>query len=204
MDPVGEEAVDRDGGELKRSDHGSALARRKKIHIELSVPAKAKGAHAANAAMGQEHDATVKLADAFTTSAAVMTETSERTLRREVRRGEVLGDEVLSKVAGTSLDKGEELDTLTKLSPKKRNELIERAAAGESVSAKVQAKQEHREQREAKLGEKVAAGKLALPAKRYGIILADWPHKPWAYFDETGVDRSPATPYSVQDFGCPP
>jgi hypothetical protein len=129
--------------------------------------------------MGQEHDATVKLADAFTTSAAVMTETSERTVRREVRRGEVLGDEVLSKVAGTSLDKGEELDTLTKLSPKKRNELIKRAA-GETVSARVQAKQEHRKQREAKLGEKIAAGNLAQPAKRYGIILADWPRGPWA------------------------
>jgi ParB/Sulfiredoxin domain/MT-A70 len=187
--------------DLGPSERAIALARRKKIHIELYGPAKAKGAHAANAAMGQEHDATAKLADAFTTSAAVMTETSERTVRREVRRGEVLGDEVLSKVAGTSLDKGEELDALTKLSPKKRDELIKRAAAGEKVSAKGQAKRENREQREAKLGEKIAAGNLALPQEHYGIILADWPRKPWAYSDETGVDRSPANHYPVRDFG---
>jgi N6-adenosine-specific RNA methylase IME4 len=86
------------------------------------------------------------------------------------------------------------------LSPKKRDELVKRAAAGEKVSAKVQAKQEKREQREARLGEKIAAGNLALPAKRYGIILADWPREPWAYSDKTGVDRSPANHYPVQKF----
>jgi N6-adenosine-specific RNA methylase IME4 len=122
-------------------------------------------------------------------------------VRREVRRGEVLGSDVLSKVAGTSLDKGEELDAMMKLSPKRRDDLVKRAAAGEKVSARVQAKQESREKREAKLGEKIASGNLALPREHYGIILADGPREPSACSDETGVDRSPANHYPVQKFG---
>jgi hypothetical protein len=186
--------------DLGPAERAASLARRKKIHTEIYGHAKAKGGHAAQAAMGHNHDTKQTTALSFASETAGKTGTTERTVQREVRRGEVLGDEVLSKVARTSLDKGEELDAMMKLSPKKRDELIKRAAAGEKVSAKVQAKQENREQREAKLGEKIAAGNLVLPAKRYGIILADWPRKPWAYSDETGVDRSPANHYPVQNF----
>ncbi len=70
----------------------------------------------------------------------------------------MFGNEVSSKVDRTSLDKGEELDAMMKLFPKRRDELIKRAAAGEKVNAKVQAKQERCEPREAKLGEKIASG----------------------------------------------
>ena len=61
-------------------------------------------------------------------------------------------------------------------------------------------KAQRRADREAELGEKIAAGNLTLPDKRYGVILADWPRKPWAYSDKTGSDRSPANHYAVQDF----
>lgn len=49
--------------------------------------------------------------------------------------GEVLGEDALAKVAGTSLDKGAELDALAKLPAVERQALIDRAAAGEVVTA---------------------------------------------------------------------
>jgi hypothetical protein len=188
--------------DLGPAERANAFARRKKIYLLLhpeTRPTSEGGEGRRKETRRQFGDESV--AERFTKEAATAAGTSERTVQREVYRGEALGEDALTKVAGTSLDKGEELDALTKLSPKKRDELIERAAAGEKVSAKVQAKQEHREQREAKLGEKIAAGNLALPEERYGIILADWPRKPWAYSDETGVERSPANHYPVRDFG---
>jgi N6-adenosine-specific RNA methylase IME4 len=187
--------------DLGPAERAASLARRKKIHTEIYGPAKAKGGHAAQAAMGHNHDTKQTTTLSFASEAAGKTGTTERTVQREVRRGEVLGNEVLSKVAGTSLDKGEELDAMMKLSPKKRDELVKRAAAGEKVSAKVQAKQENREKREAKLGKKITSGNLALPQEHYGIIVTDWPRKPWAHSDKTGVDRSPENHYPVQDFG---
>jgi ParB/RepB/Spo0J family partition protein len=44
----------------------------------------------------------------------------------------------IAEVVGTSLDKGVELDALAKLEPERQEELIERAAAGEKVSAKAE------------------------------------------------------------------
>jgi N6-adenosine-specific RNA methylase IME4 len=61
-------------------------------------------------------------------------------------------------------------------------------------------KREARQRREADLGEKIEAGNLALPQKQYGIILADWPRKPWAWSDETGFDRAPDNHYATQTF----
>jgi hypothetical protein len=40
----------------------------------------------------------------------------ERTIQREASRGEKLGADHLQKIVGTSLDKGEELDALAKVS----------------------------------------------------------------------------------------
>ena len=51
-------------------------------------------------------------------------------------------------------------------------------------------KRERREARETELGAAQAARNLALPAKRYGVILADpeWRFEPWSR--ETGMDRA--------------
>jgi N6-adenosine-specific RNA methylase IME4 len=77
------------------------------------------------------------------------------------------------------------------LSEKKRDDLIERAVAGEAVTAKHAAKQERREDRESALGAK----QLALPNKAYGVILADpeWQYE--AYSRVTGLDRAPENYY---------
>lgn len=63
-------------------------------------------------------------------AAAKATGQSERAVRREVQRGEALGEDVLAKVARTSLDKGEELDALAKLPESLRDEAVKRAVAG--------------------------------------------------------------------------
>lgn len=71
--------------------------------------ANAVGARAANRKMG---DATAKLADAsFTPDTAAKTGTPERSIPRDVTRAKALGPD-LDRVAGTSLDKGAELDAL--------------------------------------------------------------------------------------------
>jgi ParB family transcriptional regulator, chromosome partitioning protein len=63
--------------------------------------------------------------------AAEATGQSARSVRRDVARGKALGQDMLAKVVGTSLDKGTELDALTKLPVAERESLVARAAAGE-------------------------------------------------------------------------
>lgn len=71
----------------------------------------------------------------FATSTAMLTGDSKGAINRDVRRGEALGND-LQEIAGTSLDKGVELDALTKLDPEERKDLTRRAKAGEAVSAR--------------------------------------------------------------------
>lgn len=56
-------------------------------------------------------------------------------MNQHLSRAEALGDD-LHAVAGTSLDKGVELDALKTLPAPERKQLIERARAGEKVSAR--------------------------------------------------------------------
>lgn len=60
---------------------------------------------------------------------------SKRRVNEHLARAEALGDD-LDEVAGTSLDKGVELDALKDMDPEDRRELIGRAKAGENVSAR--------------------------------------------------------------------
>lgn len=78
-------------------------------------------------------EASVKTLAASIEVAGLLNPISVRRVRRDVHRGEALGDAALTKIAHTSLDKGEELDALTKLAPEARDSLIDRAAAGEKV-----------------------------------------------------------------------
>lgn len=71
----------------------------------------------------------------FAASTAVVTGESKSQINRRVAIAEALGDD-LDKVVGTSLDKGVELAALAKLPEEQRAPLIERAQAGERVSAR--------------------------------------------------------------------
>ena len=71
----------------------------------------------------------------FAASTAEVTGESKAQINRNVARAEAIGPDIL-KLSGTSLDKGVELDALAKLPEPERKELIERAAAGEAVTAR--------------------------------------------------------------------
>lgn len=60
---------------------------------------------------------------------------SKRRVNEHLARAEALGDD-LDEIAGTSLDKGVELDALKDMAHEDRRELIQRAKAGEAVSAR--------------------------------------------------------------------
>ena len=122
-------------------------------------------------------------ASAFIDDTAVKTGKHRATVARDVARGKLDG---IEGAIGTSLDKGDEVDALIKLPADARDALIKRAKAGEKVSARTVAKKVTREQRERDLGAKI----VALPQKKYGVILADpeWRFEPWSR--ETGMDRA--------------
>ncbi|WP_445222654.1 hypothetical protein ACKWRH_20905 [Bradyrhizobium sp. Pa8] len=110
------------------------IRRRQEAWEEINGSPKAIGARAANAAMGKG-DATEKSSVAFTKETAKTSGKDERTIRQAARRGKELGDD-LHKIAGTSLDKGVEMDALIKMKEPERKQIIERAAKGEQVSAR--------------------------------------------------------------------
>lgn len=71
----------------------------------------------------------------FARDTAENTGQSYSKVRQSLARGAAIGPDI-KLVAGTSLDKGVELDALARLSESERSRLIARAAAGESVSAR--------------------------------------------------------------------
>ena len=74
----------------------------------------------------------------FAAATAEATGQDKRTTNRAIARADALGEETLAQVANTSLDSGVELDALAKLDAPERAQLIERAVAGEQVSARAQ------------------------------------------------------------------
>lgn len=181
---------------LSPAERASAQSRKKAIWQILHPETKAGTSQAAGMNKARERGGQVghdvkEGAPRYDEVASAATGQSERAIRREVQRGEALGEDVLAKVARTSLDNGEELDALAKLSPDSRDEMVARAAAGENISVKTAAKQAMRDEREKKLGQRI----LDLPDKRYGVILAD-PEWEFVTFSAiTGLDRSAANHY---------
>ncbi len=72
---------------------------------------------------------------------------TRKTVERAVRRGKKIPD--VASLAGTSLDKGAELDALAQMEPQQQAELIEKAKAGEQVSAKIHCPEQSAEKRKA-------------------------------------------------------
>jgi N6-adenosine-specific RNA methylase IME4 len=204
LDAVDAELVEIDENliraDLTPAEQAAHHARRKELHEQKYPETK----RTATLKRGQEKAPSRQNGETgtrYTTDAAEKTGTSERTVQRHVERGTSIPN--VSELSGTCLDQAAELDALAKLkdiAPDRQANLIEQAKAGEKVSAKAEVKKVQRAKREAELGHAQAAGNLALPQKRYGVILVDWPRKPWAYSDETGVDRSPANHYPVHEF----
>jgi ParB/RepB/Spo0J family partition protein len=119
--------------DLSPAERASAQARRKAIYQELHPETKnhAAGHGRTKAELVRQVGEANEPAPRYDEAAAEATGQSERTIQRDVHRGEALGEDALAKVARTSLDKGEELDALAKLQPERRDALIDRAAHGE-------------------------------------------------------------------------
>lgn len=180
------------------AERASAIARRKAIYEALHPETKLGGAGRARPKQVRQFGEPIpEEAERFTEATAKAVGHSERTIQREAARGEAIGEAALAKVVRTSLDKGEELDalaTLAQQSPDKCTALIERAAAGEKVSAKAEVKKVRRAEREAELGAKIAA----LPQQTFAVILAD-PEWKWTPWSDAGMDRGVENTYPTSE-----
>lgn len=181
--------------ELSPAERALAVSRRKSIYEALHPETAAGGDRKSSRQVGDLIDAKPERAERFTKATANATGQSERAIQRDAARGEALGADTLSKVAGTSLDAGEQIDALAKLSEPKRAELIERAAKGEDVNAKAAVKAEKRETKERDLAQKTQA----LPAEKFNVIYADPPWRFEVYSRETGMDRAADNHYPTVD-----
>jgi len=114
--------------ELSTAERAKALGRRKAIYEALH-PQTRHGANASDAAAVRWQDASRQVGDThkddrFTANTASVTGRSERTVQRDVERGERIAPEALDVVAGTHRDTGRYLDEL-KTVP--REEQVEKA-----------------------------------------------------------------------------
>jgi ParB family transcriptional regulator, chromosome partitioning protein len=117
--------------ELSPAQQAAAISRRKEIYEILHPETK----HGGDRVSEQVAKTATCSPDRFTADAASKTNKSERSIQVAAKRGRELKDE-LPLIVGTSLDKGSELDALAEMTPEERKPIIERANAGEKVSAK--------------------------------------------------------------------
>lgn len=120
--------------ELSAAEEAACILRRKAIYEEIHFPAKAAGGRASAISQGRS----VQVANAksaFATQTAESSGKSIRAIQVAAQRGSIIGPD-FARIVGTSLDKGVEMDALIKLPEDERSNLTERAAAGESVSAR--------------------------------------------------------------------
>lgn len=104
--------------ELSPAQQAEHLARRKEVWEALQSSGK-----------------TFPTKEGFSSQTAKATGETKRNVNLQIARAEALGPDI-KLVAGTSLDKGVELDALAKMTPEQRAPVIERAVAGETVSAR--------------------------------------------------------------------
>lgn len=112
--------------ELSPAEAALQTTRRKEIYEALHPEAR----HGAN-----QHTRSSQFANSYADDQAAKTGVHASTVRRDAARGEALGED-LAAIAGTALDKGVELDALAKMPEPERKQIIQRAVAGEDVSAR--------------------------------------------------------------------
>lgn len=171
------------------------LARRKEIYL-VKHPETAHGGDRASRQVGDLKNGDVKR---FTTATAEATGQKERTIQRDVERGEKISAMALHLLSGTRHDKGVTLDQLKRLETPQAQEQYAREliAADKAVSAeskKIRTAQQarNRESRIRLVGLIAENGRKAggdLPRRAYAIGYADPPWEQEAWSDETGQDK---------------
>jgi N6-adenosine-specific RNA methylase IME4 len=134
---------------------------------------------------------------AFIDYTATKTGKGRSTVARDVTRGKNIPR--IGEIFGMSLDSWDELDALAKLPVERQEAIIDKAKAGEKVSAKNEAKKVIRKEREAKLGAKTVAASKDLGKNLYGVIYAD---PPWQFKErsEEGMDRAADNHYPTMTY----
>jgi ParB-like chromosome segregation protein Spo0J len=120
--------------ELTPAEQAAHHARRKELYEQRHPDAKHGGDRKSTNRKSNPHNADMI---GYSEDAAAKTGKSRDTIERAVRRGKSIPD--VGGLAGTSLDKGAELDALAKLgdiAPDRQAALVEKAKGGELVSAK--------------------------------------------------------------------
>lgn len=120
--------------ELTASQMTSAIKRRRQIWEALHPEGKQPSQVGTPVAKHGREQA-VK----FATDTAAVSGEGRSSIYRHLARADALGDD-LDRIHGTSLDKGVEMDALKAMPEPERKELIDRAVAGEKVSARVSQK----------------------------------------------------------------
>ncbi|POO54273.1 hypothetical protein CPJ18_01855 [Agrobacterium rosae] len=186
--------------DLTPSDKALFLARRKEIYL-IKHPETARGAaqaNASNAAQGRGGQI-VRDVKTFTAATAQATGQDERTIRRDVERGEKISVAAIQMLRGTIHDKGVTLDKLKKLeTPESQlifaRELIasDRARRAETKEMRTAQQASNRESRLRMVNLISEHGRKAggdMPRAAYPIGYADpaWPQEAWS--EETGQDK---------------
>ncbi len=183
--------------DLTPTDRALFLARRKEIYL-VKHPETAreatlkKGAVAPSRQIGET-------ANRFTAATAEATGQKERTIQRDVERGEKISKSALQILRGTRHDKGVTLDQIKRLETAEAQEQFARdliasdkAIAAESKQIRTAQQASNRESRIRLVGLIAETGRKAggeLPRRAYAIGYADpaWPQEAWS--DETGQDK---------------
>lgn len=110
--------------ELTPAEESAYILRRKQIWEEMNGKG---GKILPTSSTGQKQQ--------FASEVAQVTGASKRDVNMKIARARELGQDI-HRIVGTSLDKGVEMDALIKLPKSEQSALIERAEAGEKVSAR--------------------------------------------------------------------
>jgi hypothetical protein len=114
-----------------------SLTKQRKALYEEEHPETKRGSAGGRAKAGKSAKSqnATQQTPAFIDAHATQTGRHRATIAREISEAEKIGDAVMKKIVGTSLDKQSEITALAAMDEHERQEIVDRAVAGEKVSA---------------------------------------------------------------------
>ncbi|MGP4686151.1 MT-A70 family methyltransferase [Agrobacterium pusense] len=182
--------------DLTPADRALFLARRKEIYLVKHPETANGGDRKSDRQFGE-----LKYGDAkrFTSATADATGQKERTIQRDVERGEKISVTALQMLRGTRHDKGVTLDQLKRLETPQAQEqyargliAADKAIAAESKQIRTAIQASNRESRIRLVGLIAETGRKSggdLPRRAYAVGYADPPWEQEAWSDVTGQDK---------------
>ena len=113
------------------------LSKQRKALYEEEHPETKRGSAGgrAKAGRGAKSQNATEQPPAFIDAHAKQTNRHRATIAREISEAEKIGDDVMKRIVGTPLDKKREITALAGMDERERQEIVNRAVAGEKVSA---------------------------------------------------------------------